>query len=78
MSEHTRTGLKCPVCQKEIMVDDILDMAFIAKAKSQPDLLEACNLALAIHYPDSDLEHSPLSQKCKRMLKTAIAKASNG
>ena len=37
-----KTGLDCPVCHKEIVLEDILDMGFIRQANSQPALLAAC------------------------------------
>ncbi len=40
-----KTGIDCPVCNKEIVVDDILNMSFIRQANSQPALLAACEEA---------------------------------
>lgn len=71
------TDCKCPVCKKEIMVDDVLDLGFIRRAKSQPDLLEACETAFstfacdAVRRVTSDVFYT---SAC-RALQDAIAKA---
>ncbi len=46
MITELATGINCPACNKEIVIDDVLDLGFIHRAKSQPALLEACKEAL--------------------------------
>ena len=49
MEVKQNTGIKCPVCKKDFLVDDIIDMGFINRAKSQPTLLEVCKRASKAH-----------------------------
>lgn len=46
--------------------------------KAAPDLLKACERALAVHYPNDDLELSPMSHLCFRELTDAIALTKKG
>ena len=37
------TGMKCPVCNKPLAIGDVLNAGYMQRAKTRPDLLEACD-----------------------------------
>lgn len=51
---------------------------FVKCWNSHDALLEACRLALNLHYPDEELTKSTIDIKCKKMLQAVIALAEKG
>ena len=71
MMGHTKTGIKCAVCNKEHEIDDILNMDAINKINSHDKLLAACKSVRSCIVYGGDIDWEAETDKLDQAINSA-------